>query len=116
MEHELGPEIVSRICLESVETVIFELENALMFYINIMTLLKAEKLASMSPQDQESHLVAVMESVNITEKGPTSQKQIQLFNYIGSICSKSCIANALVRHGIVTLFSRQVKDTQQLEL
>lgn len=70
----------------------------------------------MSSQDQEKHFTTIMDSLSVTEKGPPSQRQIQLFNYIATICSNGHIANALVRLGVLTLLSRQIKDTQQMEL
>lgn len=77
----------------------------------------AEKLMSMSSQEQDKHFVTIVESVGLTEKGPPSQKQIQLLNYIATISSSNDqIANALVHHGILTILCRQIKDNQQIEI
>ena len=71
----------------------------------------------MSSKDQEKHLSAVIEGVSQMEKGPPSQKQIQLLNYIATIGgSNGNIANIMMRLGLFNRLAKQVKDCQQVEL
>ena len=78
--------------------------------------LSAEKLLSMLQKDQQKHLSAVCENLHVPERGPPSQKHVQLLNYVGTIGVHGVLANILAQGDIFSILAKQAKDTHQMEL
>ena len=76
----------------------------------------AEKVLSLSAKDQEKHCAALIEALSSTERGPVSAKHVQLLHYCGTVGSVGAFADLLVRHNVLMVLARQVKETQQIDM
>lgn len=74
-----------------------------------------DKILSLSEKDMVKHLKIIVDNIGCPEKGPPSQKRVNLLNYVGSIAANSLIAGYLVRMGALGVLARQVKETQHLD-
>ena len=79
-----------------------------------MLLIPAEKLASLSETEQQRHVSQLIEQLGVVEKGPPSQKRLQLLNYIGCIAGADTgLANHLVDASVLSLLAKQAREAGQ---
>ena len=57
-----------------------------------------EKLSSLSEKDLLKQAKAIADNMTLVEKGPPSQKRIQLLHYITCVASCRPLSSALVRY------------------
>ncbi|XP_076458728.1 serine/threonine-protein kinase ULK4-like isoform X2 [Babylonia areolata] len=69
-----------------------------------------EKLNSMPDKEFMKHMRAIVEGVGAGEKGPPSQKRIQLLHYAASIASTGACATALVVNNALVVMAHQLRD------
>ena len=62
-----------------------------------MMLIPAEKLSSFSEKDIQKQARVICDNITGPEKGPPSQKRIQLLHYIVAVSSCRELSNALVK-------------------
>ena len=84
-------------------------------YTMCLFLFPVERLLSASQQDLDKHVAALIESIGTPERGPVSQKRVQLLNYVATIGGNSQLANALVAAGMLNTLALQFKDASLLE-
>ncbi len=75
-----------------------------------------DKLLALPAADQDKHIGLVVECLGTPEKGPPSQRRIHLLNYVGSLGTNSMLANLMVKHGILAVLARQLKDVPQFDV
>ncbi|KAK7507746.1 hypothetical protein BaRGS_00000711, partial [Batillaria attramentaria] len=75
-----------------------------------------EKLSSMPDKDFMKHIRAIVDNVATVEKGPPSQKRIQLLHYAASIASSSACATALVHSNALVVMAHQIRDCSHVEV
>ncbi|KAK7111983.1 serine/threonine-protein kinase ULK4-like isoform X2 [Littorina saxatilis] len=75
-----------------------------------------EKLSSMPDKEFMKHMKAIVDSIGCGEKGPPSQRRIQLLNYAASVASNSACATALVHSNGLAVMGHQVRDCQHQEV
>ena len=76
----------------------------------------AEKFHSLPEKDQSKHMKAILDNINSSEKGPPSQKRIQLLHYMASFCSDKAVAAYLVRSDVLSMLARQLKEVSHTEV
>ncbi|KAL8565090.1 hypothetical protein ACOMHN_005293 [Nucella lapillus] len=75
-----------------------------------------EKLNGMPDKEFMKHMRAVVEGVGVGEKGPPSQRRVQLLHYAASVASTSACATALVVNNALGIFAHQLKDCPHQEV
>lgn len=70
----------------------------------------------MSSGDREKHCANIVESLASVERGPATQKHIQLLNYCSAICAVEQIADFMVNHNILSVLAHHIKESQQIEV
>ena len=81
-------------------------------FLNIL----AEKLSSLSVKDQERHCASLVDSLSSPDRGPLSNKYVQLLHYGGTIGGVSKFADILVQHNILLVLAHNAKEAQQIEM
>lgn len=76
----------------------------------------AEKFNSLPEKDQTKHMKAILDNINSSEKGPPSQKRIQLLHYMATFCSNSAVATFLVKNEVLTMLAKQLKEVAHTEV
>ena len=75
-----------------------------------------EKLNSMPDNEFMKHIRAIVDSVGSGEKGPPTQRRIQLLHYAASVASSAACATALVHCNALMVMAHQIRDCQNQEL
>jgi hypothetical protein len=75
-----------------------------------LTWLSVEKLSSMPDKEFMKHVRLVVDSLGSGEKGPPSQRRVQLLHYAASIASTPACATALVLSNVLAVCGRQIRD------
>ena len=87
------------------------LSIALLFtYMNWLYFHLVEKLSSMPDKDFMKHMRAVVDNFSGGEKGPPSQRKIQLLHYAASIASNPACATALIHCNLLQVAAQQIKE------
>ena len=76
----------------------------------------AEKFHSLPEKDQSKHMKAILDNINSSEKGPPSQKRIQLLHYMASFCSDKGVSGYLVKNEVLSMLARQLKEITHTEV
>jgi len=58
----------------------------------------------------------IIESVSIAEKGPPSQKRIQIYHYMSTLCGNKGVSTYLVKSGVLSILAKQLKDMSHVEV
>ena len=84
-----------------------------LFHLHSIT---AEKFNSLPEKDQTKHMKAILDNINSSEKGPPSQKRIQLLHYMAAFCSNSAVATYLVKNEVLAMLAKQLKEVAHTEV
>lgn len=58
----------------------------------------------------------VLDTVSVSEKGPPSQKRIQLYHYMSGLCGNHAVSTYLIKNGALTVLSKQLKEVNHVEV
>lgn len=78
--------------------------------------ISAEKFNTLPDKDQARHLKTILDNISVTEKGPPSQKRIQIYHYMAALCANKTVATYLVNHNALGILSRQLKEVTHAEV
>ncbi|GFR84606.1 serine/threonine-protein kinase ULK4 [Elysia marginata] len=76
----------------------------------------AEKMSGFSEKDIQKQARLICENITVAEKGPPSQKRIQLLNYIVSVSSCKQISTALTQLGLLGTMTKQIRESSHLDM
>ncbi|KAK3602625.1 hypothetical protein CHS0354_034209 [Potamilus streckersoni] len=75
-----------------------------------------EKIHSLAEKEQIKHLKCILDTVSVVEKGPPSQKRINLLHYIVTISTSSLVSTHLVKNNVLIVLAKQLKDVTHVEV
>ena len=75
-----------------------------------------EKLNSMADKEFMKHIRAIVDGIGSGEKGPPSQRRIQLLHYAASLASSSSCATALIHSNALVVMAHQIRDCQNQDV
>ncbi|BFZ15632.1 hypothetical protein BsWGS_18671 [Bradybaena similaris] len=75
-----------------------------------------EKLTGLLEKEIQKHAKAITDSIAQIEKGPPSQKRLQLLNYIVCVASCKQLSTALTQYGLIGTMVKQIKDSTHLDI
>ncbi|XP_053386677.1 serine/threonine-protein kinase ULK4-like isoform X1 [Mercenaria mercenaria] len=78
--------------------------------------ISAEKFGSLPEKDQTRHLKTILDTISVSEKGPPSQKRIQLYHYLVALCSNTGVSTYLMKNNAVNVLTRQLKEVTHAEV
>ena len=77
----------------------------------------AEKILSLGASDVEKHVQTVVDAVATSERGPASQRKLQLLHYTATVAgSSAAVANLLIRRGVLGALTRLTKESAAVEM
>lgn len=78
--------------------------------------ISAEKFGSLPEKDQTRHLKTILENISVSERGPPSQKRIQLYHYLVALCGNSAVSTFMVNNNALGILTKQIKDVSHVEV
>ena len=75
-----------------------------------------DKLTSLSDKEVLRQAKAITDTLAQVEKGPPSQKRIQLLHYITCVASCRPLASALTQNGILGTMTKLVRESSHLDI
>ncbi|ESO86237.1 hypothetical protein LOTGIDRAFT_220770 [Lottia gigantea] len=75
-----------------------------------------EKILGLPEKEFQKHIKTVVDSISHVEKGPPSQKRIQLLHYTTTITTDSKISYHLIRNQAIYILAKQLKDIQHVDV
>jgi len=75
-----------------------------------------EKLNGMPDKEFMKHIRTIVDSVGAGEKGPPTQRRIQLLHYAASLASSSACATALIHSNALVVMAHQIRDCQHQDV
>ncbi|GFO05468.1 serine/threonine-protein kinase ulk4 [Plakobranchus ocellatus] len=75
-----------------------------------------EKLNNLPEKDVQKQAKAMCDNVTVAEKGPPSQKRIQLLNYIVAVSSCRRLSTALTQLGLLGTLTKLIRESSHLDI
>ncbi|XP_052814405.1 serine/threonine-protein kinase ULK4-like isoform X2 [Mya arenaria] len=75
-----------------------------------------EKFSSLPEKDQTRHLKALLDNISTSEKGPPSQKRIQVYHYMAALCNCKEAATYLANNNAFSVLTKQLKEVTHAEV
>ncbi|XP_052237565.1 serine/threonine-protein kinase ULK4-like isoform X3 [Dreissena polymorpha] len=81
-----------------------------------VTPISPEKFSSLPEKDQTRHLKTLLDTVSTSEKGPPSQKRIQVYHYMTVLCQNRAASTYLMNNGALVMLTKQLKEVTHAEV